>query len=362
MIGVGRAWFLTAVALGVAAAAEALSRYAPGASSVQFVLVVLIAGLAGTLPLAVPRPTAAVIVLVVAGLVTPGPLVAGAAAQVLGGYRIGREGSVPVAVLLGLPYLAFALTGSSRVVLAGLIPAAALSGVARRVATVAAAAAATRQALASTRIESTTRGERTRIARELHDVVAHHVSMIAVQAETARLTTPGLPPAGARRFAEIGDTARAALSEMRGLLGVLRSGDGPAERHPQPGLGELTALLDDVRDASGTGARLILRGAPVPLHPGVELAAYRIVQEALTNARRHASGAAVDVELHYDGPRLHLSVRDNGPGRGSGDGGLGLLGMTERAAAAGGELRAGPATGGGFLVRAEFPIRDGATP
>jgi signal transduction histidine kinase len=141
---------------------------------------------------------------------------------------------------------------------------------------------------------------------------------------------------------------------------VLRSGDGPAERHPQPGLRELTALLDDARDASGTGARLILRGAPVPLDPGVELAAYRIVQEALTNARRHASGAAVDVELHYDGPLLHLSVRDNGPGPDrDADGGLGLLGMTERAAAAGGELRAGPATGGGFLVRAEFPIRDG---
>jgi signal transduction histidine kinase len=357
---VRRVWFSAAVALGVAAAAETLTRYAPTASSVQFVLVVLIAGLAGTLPLAARRPTAAAIVLVVAGLVTPGPLVSAAVAPVLGGYRVGRDGAVPVAVLLGLPYLVFAFTGSSRVVLAGLIPAAALTGVARRMTAVTAAVDATRQDLATTRIESTTRGERTRIARELHDVVAHHVSMIAVQAETARLTTPGLPAAGAKRFAAIGDTARAALTEMRGLLGVLRSGDGPVERHPQPGLRELTALLDEVRDASGAGARLILRGTPAPLDPGVELAAYRIVQEALTNARRHAPGAAVDVELHYDGPRLQVSVRDNGPGAGDDGRGLGLLGMTERAAAAGGELRAGPATGGGFLVRATFGVRDPA--
>jgi signal transduction histidine kinase len=359
MIGVGRAWLLTAAVLGVAAGAESLIRYAPRASSVQFVLVVLIAGLAATVPLALRNPTAAAVVVVVAGLATPGPLVAGAVAQVIGGYRIGRGGSVPVAVLLGLPYLAFMITGSWRVVLAGLIPAAALAGVARRVTAHAAAVDATRQDLATTRIESTTRGERTRIARELHDVVAHHISMIAVQAETARLTTPGLPSTGAERFRAIGDTARAALTDMRGLLGVLRTGAEPVERHPQPGLRELMALLDDVRDASGTGARLILRGTPVPLDPGAELAAYRIVQEALTNARRHAAGAAVDVELHYDGPRLHVSVRDNGPGSDSSDGGLGVLGMTERAAAAGGELRAGPATGGGFLVRAVLPIKNG---
>ena len=129
--------------------------------------------------------------------------------------------------------------------------------------------------------------------------------MIAVQAETARLTTPGMPAAGAQRFAEIGDTARAGLTEMRRLLGVLRedAGETAADRHPQPGLAQLTELIDEAREASGAGARLIVSGPVAPLDPGVELAAYRIVQEALTNARRHAPGAAVDVELRYDDER-----------------------------------------------------------
>ena len=151
------------------------------------------------------------------------------------------------------------------------------------------------EALADTLTEHTARGERARIARELHDVVAHHISMIAVQAETARLTTPGLPAAGAQRFAEIGDTARAGLTEMRRLLGVLRedaedAGATVADRHPQPGLPQLAELIDAAREASGGGARLIVSGPVAPFDPGVELAAYRIVQEALTNARRHAPG------------------------------------------------------------------------
>nr|BFE79095.1 hypothetical protein GCM10020093_016960 [Planobispora longispora] len=155
-----------------------------------------------------------------------------------------------------------------------------------------------------------------------------------------------MPAAGAERLSAIGDTARAALTEMRRLLGVLREDAGAeaADRRPQPGLrlGELNELLDEARDASGTGARLILSGSPVTLDPGVELAAYRIVQEALTNARRHAPGAAVDVELHYTGDGLRLLVRDNGPGPAAAApyAGHGLSGMRERAAAIGGELRA----------------------
>jgi signal transduction histidine kinase len=250
------------------------------------------------------------------------------------------------------------------IVLAALAPAAALAGLARRISRETVAGDATRRALASTLVEHTARGERARIARELHDVVAHHISMIAVQAETARLTTAGMPAAGAQRLSAIGDTARDALTEMRRLLGVLRADADPVERQaglrrPQPGLRQLNDLLDEARDASGAGARLILRGAPVPLDPGVELAAYRIVQEALTNARRHAAGAAVDVELHFAGPALLLSVRDNGPGpdRPAGDGGLGLLGMGERASAVGGTLQAGPASGGGFLVKATLPTK-----
>jgi signal transduction histidine kinase len=210
-------------------------------------------------------------------------------------------------------------------------------------------------------IEHTARGERARIARELHDVVAHHISMLAVQAETARLTTPGMPAAGAERLSAIGDTAREALTEMRRLLGVLREDTGPAtaDLRPQPGVGQLIELLDESRDVSATTARLIFRGPLVPLDPGVELAAYRIVQEALTNARRHAPGAAVDVEVHYTADALHLRIRDNGPGPDSADAaaGHGLLGMRERAAAVGGELRAGAASGTGFLVQARLPTK-----
>jgi signal transduction histidine kinase len=217
------------------------------------------------------------------------------------------------------------------------------------------------------------RGERARIARELHDVVAHHISVIAVQAETARLTTPGLPDAGAQRFAAIGDTARAGLTEMRRLLGVLREDadlaepdlpglPGPparpsAERQPQPGLPQLGELIDEARAASGTVVRLIVSGPVTRLDPGVELAAYRIVQEALTNARRHAAGAAVDVELRYAGDALRLRIRDNGPGLADRHTGHGLLGMRERAAAVGGSLQTGEAPGGGFRIEAELPAR-----
>ena len=182
--------------------------------------------------------------------------------------------------------------------------------------------------------------------------------MIAVQAETARLTTPGMPSAGAQRLLQIGDTARAALTEMRRLLGVLRE-DAPGdavERQPQPGLGELNELLDEARANSGAATRLILSGSPDILDPGVELAAYRIVQEALTNARRHAPGAAVDVELQYTDVALLVRIRDNGPGPSVRPAVRhGLLGMRERAAAVGGRLQVGAAAGGGFLVETTLP-------
>jgi signal transduction histidine kinase len=228
-----------------------------------------------------------------------------------------------------------------------------------------------RQDIAGSLLEHMARGERARIARELHDVVAHHISMVAVQAETARLTTPGMPSAGAERLRAIGDTARTALAEMRRLLGVLRvdtDGDGAVpDRRPQPGLGQLNELLDEARGATGSSTRLILSGRRVPLDPVVELAAYRIVQEALTNARRHAPGAAVDVELVYGSDWLDLRIRDNGPGPPAPtpspspavdpSRGHGLAGMHERATAVGGSLTTGEAAGGGFLVEARLPAR-----
>ncbi len=197
--------------------------------------------------------------------------------------------------------------------------------------------------------------ERTRIARELHDVVAHHVSTIAIQADTARLTTPGMPAEGGEKLEAIGQTARDAMTEMRRVLGVLRTGGEDGERAPQPGLGDLGELLETARTA-GTPVRLVLEGPIAPLAPGVELTAYRIIQEALTNARRHAPGAAVEVELRYGDDALRLRVRDDGPGSPETADGHGLLGMRERVAMVNGRLNTGPADGGGFLVEATLPL------
>jgi signal transduction histidine kinase len=215
----------------------------------------------------------------------------------------------------------------------------------------------TRQAMVDTLQDQAAMGERARIARDLHDVVAHHVSAIAVQAETARLTTEGLSEEGRAHFETIGRTARDALAEMRRLLGVLREdADAEAEREPQPGLARLNELVDTAR-AAGTPVRLTLHGRVAPLPAGVDLCAYRILQEALTNARRHAPGAEVEVELGYGADALTLRVRDHGPGPASPDpDGHGLLGMRERAIMVGGSLTVGPADGGGFVVEAELPI------
>ncbi len=358
--------------LGVAAVAEALAWHTRTPATPQFLLLLCLVCLGTTLPLALPHPTVAATVIAAAGVLSLAAFgtltVAGLAAELIAGYRLGRDGVRSVAVLLGLPYLAVALADPAdarvrvpSVLLAALVPATGLAGTIRRAHTEARANRTTQQEIAGTLLDHAARNERARIARELHDVVAHHISMISVQAETARLATAGMPPAGAQRLSAIGDTARAALTEMRRLLGVLRE-DAQAEvadRRPQPGLRQLNELLDDARDASGTGARLILSGPPVALDPGVELAAYRIIQESLTNSRRHAPGAAVDVALHYTGDALLLSIRDNGPGPPATPptNGHGLLGMRERTAAIGGELRTGPAAGGGFLVQVTLPTK-----
>jgi signal transduction histidine kinase len=145
------------------------------------------------------------------------------------------------------------------------------------------------------------------------------------------------------------------MDELRRVLGVLREdAEAEVERAPQPGLDALDALLDTARSA-GTPVRLIREGRAEPLAAGVDLAAYRIVQEALTNARRHAPGAAVEVELRYADAALHVAVRDDGPGPSGSAEGHGLLGMRERAATVGGSVRTGPGEGGGFVVEAELP-------
>ena len=356
--------------LSLLALAEVIIRGTAGHQYAPTVTAACVLAVGGTLPPAFQRPVAAaaavtaaaVLSLLLVRLLT----VAGAVAVLLAAWRLGRAGPSWLAVTLGVPFLGLALTDQRPVtiVVAALAPAAACSGLAGRARSEATEYTEAREAIAGHLFEHTARGERARISRELHDVVAHHISMIAVQAETARLTTPELPPVTAQRLRSIGDTARAGLTEMRRLLGVLREDtEEIPDRQPQPGLAQLIELLDQARDATGSGTRLIVSGLAVALDPGVELAAFRIVQEALTNARRHAPGAAVDVELRYAGGGLQLRVRDNGPGPplapradpvppGAGHG---LLGMRERAAAVGGELTTGPASGGGFAVTARLP-------
>ena len=227
---------------------------------------------------------------------------------------------------------------------------------------VAAELGATQEAMADSQREQTAMEERARIARELHDIVAHHLSVIAVQSEAARLTSPELSADARGRFEAIATTAREALTETRRLLGVLREDvAGAAERTPQPSLAQVGDLVDTARDA-GANVRLVLQGKVVPLPAGIDLAGYRIIQEALTNARRHAPGSDVEVEITYGERALMLRVRDHGPGPGDGEliPGHGLVGMDDRATIAGGTLSYGSAEGGGFVVEAALPS-DGGT-
>ncbi|MFF4349487.1 sensor histidine kinase [Streptomyces sp. NPDC001530] len=350
-----------------------------GAGGVQFAMVVGLLCLSTALPLAFLRPLMAGITVTAASvgslLIFETLTLAGLAAQLIAQYRLGRSSSVLPAALLGTPFLVLALTASDgtdyrvRVVLvAVLAPLAAFAGLAGRSNEQNRQHSAIREVMDGTQWENAAREERIRIVRELHDVVGHHISMIAVQAETARMATAGMPAEGAERLLGIGDTARAALTEMRRLLGVLRADTASVtggDRRPQPDLHRLNELLDEARKASLTSIRLILSGSPRALDPGIELAAYRIVQESLTNARKHATGAAVDVELTYTDDALHIRVRDNGPGPPPDRpaGGHGLLGMRERAGAVGGDVRTGSAfDGGGFVVEARFPAKTEEAP
>jgi signal transduction histidine kinase len=205
--------------------------------------------------------------------------------------------------------------------------------------------------------------ERQRIARELHDVVAHHMSVIAIQAEAAPYKVADPPKELAESFGEIRASALTGLTELRRVLGVLRS-DGP-QTAPQPGLADLDGLLDSAR-AGGVTVTLARSGAEAGLPESVDLSAYRIVQEALSNAMRHAPGSRVCVTLGYRADGLTVEVRNTAApaaGAGSGDeypgGGHGIIGMRERATMLGGTLEAGPAADGGFGVTAFLPVGPG---
>jgi signal transduction histidine kinase len=207
--------------------------------------------------------------------------------------------------------------------------------------------------------------ERLRIARELHDVVAHSMSVIAVQSGVGGHVMDTQPEEARKALAAIEATSRSALTEMRRLLGVLRAeGEPGGALAPTPGLADLSSLLSQVSDA-GLKVWVQVTGDRFPLPPGVDMSAYRVIQEALTNVLKHASSSKATVTIGYAPDAVTVEVADEGPARvaasgrdvGSGTGsGHGIIGMRERVAVFGGELTAGPRPTGGFLVRASFPV------
>ncbi|RKT05490.1 signal transduction histidine kinase [Streptomyces sp. 3211.6] len=206
--------------------------------------------------------------------------------------------------------------------------------------------------------------ERTTIARELHDVVAHHMSVVAIQAEAAPYRVKNPPPELEAAFATIRENAVAALTELRRVLGVVRSADYEAPQAPQPTLAALDGLLANVREA-GLSVDKTVTGAVRELPQGVELSAYRIVQEALSNSLRHAPGASAGVELSYVLGGLGIRVV-NGPAVGdvrpSPGAGHGITGMRERVAMLEGEMTAGESAGGGYEVAVFLPVRSRPQP
>jgi signal transduction histidine kinase len=199
--------------------------------------------------------------------------------------------------------------------------------------------------------------ERVRIARELHDAVGHSVSVLVVQAGAERLALGEERPATRDALLAIERTGREALAEMSRLLGILRKEGEGLTLAPRPSLDQVDALVDTVRDA-GVSVDLCVQGEPAPLPPGVDVAAYRILQEALTNVVKHAGRARVRIVLSYGGGAVEVEVTDDGEGLDNADGapGYGLAGMRERVELHGGTLEAGRLNGGGFTVKARLPF------
>jgi signal transduction histidine kinase len=251
---------------------------------------------------------------------------------------------------------------SGDIALAGLVAVAVLAGIAGASRRRYAEAVRARAELAERTHQEQTRrivdAERLRIARELHDVVAHTMSTINVQAGVAAYIARDLPPAAADAFQAIKTASKDGLRELRAILAVLRQADDPDPNQPQPGLARLDALVAGVT-AAGLPTTVVTDGQPpCALPPAADLAAYRIIQESLTNAIRHAGPATATVQLSYTRRELRLSVTDTGwgPPAAPAPGGHGLTGMRERAAAAGGDLITGRAPGGGFEVTARLPL------
>src|SRR5260370_26826317 len=205
--------------------------------------------------------------------------------------------------------------------------------------------------------------ERTRIARELHDIVSHSLSVVITLADAAALVSRADPGQGADAMAEVSEVGRHALSDMRAMLGVVRTDDAPVARAPlppQPGVGQLSALVERIR-ATGLAVTLSLEGTAFPLGAAAELTAYRIVQEALTNTLRHAAAQHASVTISYDEPEVRIKVTDDGIPAVPNTQGHGIDGMRERVALHHGALHAGPADDGGWLAEATRRPKGNAT-
>lgn len=212
------------------------------------------------------------------------------------------------------------------------------------------------------RHEAAALAERTRIAGDLHDVIAHSVSVMTIQAGAARMLLDEDLPRARAALAAVEETGHQALAEMRRLLGILRADDEPPDRDPQPGMAQLDALVDQVRRA-GLRVDLTRDGSEQALPAGVDLAAYRVVQEALTNVLKHGGAGRATIEIRHDDGMLAIEVCDDGRSRPRADttDGYGLIGMRQRVELYGGKLSAAPRTDGGFRVAASIPLHEPVT-
>jgi signal transduction histidine kinase len=362
---------LLALVFGLGALIEAFAYASPNDRPIA-----MMTNLAVTLPLAAAfrwRLPAAVAVTVLMMVPLSGAVVmtvSAFAAQLIVLFLVAGEFGLSVSVPFAIPYLLNAFFNwsggepdvSGLLLLVPVLAALALGHVWRLRGRAIVERDESRREAADSLRERAAMEERARIARELHDVAAHHISRIAVQAEVGRVADPDASESERARLTEIGETARDALREMRRVLGVLREGaSGGADRAPQPGLADLERLIEDAR-RSGSSVRFSLSGRVVPLASGVDLSAYRIVQEALTNARRHAPGANVDVALRYEPTSLRIRVSDDGPGpMPESSDGHGLQGIRERVAMVAGTVRMSVGDAGGFVVEAELPLEEPPT-
>jgi signal transduction histidine kinase len=287
-----------------------------------------------------------------------------AAAYLLGNLRDGRQAWIGLAVTVGSAAIVAnnspdRATGEI-VFIPVLFAIGWLAGFALRERAEQAEAAEARAALAERERETTARiavaEERARIARELHDIVAHAVSVMVLQVGAVRHKLPDTLADDADALRGVEQTGRAALTEMRRLLGAMRSDGDDLELAPQPGLASLESLLEEVGRA-GLPVELHVDGEPSAVPRAIDLSAYRIVQEGLTNALKHARATHADVTLRYEPHGLQIEVRDDGVGGANSNGsGYGLVGIRERVKIYGGEMTAGPAPGGGFVLSARLPV------